>query len=108
MIDRALGLLREVDPKAAFAEWIDEGHAADLAFEGDAHAARWALGGLDEVDVVVQPNQPRWRKLLVADMDSTIIGQECVDELADYAGLKAEVAGITERAMQGELDFSSA
>jgi phosphoserine phosphatase len=47
-------------------------------------------------------------RLLVSDMDSTIIGQECIDELADYAGLKPQVAAITERAMQGELDFPSA
>jgi phosphoserine phosphatase len=46
--------------------------------------------------------------LLIADMDSTMIGQECIDELADYAGVKEQVAGITERAMHGELDFASA
>ena len=51
---------------------------------------------------------PRVKRLLVADMDSTIIGQECIDELADYAGVKPEVAAITERAMQGELDFGAA
>ena len=62
----------------------------------------------EEVDVVVQPDEPRWKRLLVADMDSTIIGQECIDELADYAGLKDKVAAITERAMQGELDFKAA
>jgi phosphoserine phosphatase len=50
----------------------------------------------------------RRKRLLVSDMDSTIIGQECLDELADFAGLKAEVAAITERAMRGELDFDSA
>ncbi len=60
------------------------------------------------MDVVVQPDEPRWKRLLVSDMDSTIIGQECIDELADYAGLKDKVAQITERAMQGELDFSGA
>jgi phosphoserine phosphatase len=108
LIDRALGLLREVDPKAAFAHWIDEGDAADLRFVGDLKAARWALGALDEVDVVVQSDEPRWRRLFVADMDSTIIGQESIDELADYAGLKTQVAQITERAMQGELDFGRA
>jgi phosphoserine phosphatase len=57
---------------------------------------------------VVQPDEPRWKRLFVADMDSTIIGQECIDELADYAGLKEKVARITERAMQGELDFPGA
>jgi len=108
LIDRALGLLREVDPKAAFHQWIDEGDAADLAFSGDIKTARWGLASLDGVDAIVQADEPRWRRLFVADMDSTIIGQECIDELADYAGLKDKVARITERAMQGELDFSGA
>jgi len=107
-IDRALGLLREIDPGARFDRWIDEGDAADLAFAGDFKAARWALSSLGDVDVAVQPAEPRWRRLLVSDMDSTIIDQECIDELADYAGLKDQVARITERAMQGELDFTSA
>jgi phosphoserine phosphatase len=108
IIDRALGLLRELDPKARFLAWIDEGDAADLAYSGDARAARWSLDALDGVDIVVQPSEPRWKRLFVADMDSTIIGQECIDELADYVGLKDRVARITERAMQGELDFPSA
>ena len=108
LVDRALGLLRELDPKAAFIHWIDEGDSADLRFGGDSRAARWALDALEGVDVVVQPEEPRWKRLLVADMDSTIIGQECIDELADYAGLKDKVARITERAMQGELDFPGA
>lgn len=108
LIDRALGLLREVDPKASFSHWIDEGDAADLIFNGDLKSPRWALSALDGLDVVVQPDEPRWKRLLVADMDSTVIGQECLDELADYAGLKDEVARITERAMQGEIDFSGA
>ena len=107
-IDRALGLLREIDPGARFDRWIDEGDAADLAFAGDFKAARWALSSLGDVDVAVQPAEPRWRRLLVSDMDSTIIDQECIDELADYAGLKDQVARITERAMQGEVDFTSA
>jgi phosphoserine phosphatase len=108
LVDRALGMLREVDPKARFAHWIDEGDAADLSFTGDRKSARWALAGLDQVDVVVQADEPRWKRLFVADMDSTIIGQECIDELADYAGLKDQVAQITERAMQGEIDFRGA
>ena len=108
MVDRALGLLREVDPKATFGHWIDEGDAADLRFTGDFKTARWALQALPDLDFVVQSDQPRWRRLLVADMDSTVIGQECIDELADYAGLKDEVARITDQAMRGELDFSGA
>jgi phosphoserine phosphatase len=108
LIDRVLGLLREIDPKAAFSHWIDEGDAVDLHFSGKAKDARWAIEGLEGIDVIVQPDEPRWKRLLVADMDSTIIGQECIDELADYAGLKEKVARITERAMQGELDFPRA
>ncbi|HEU4705380.1 MAG TPA: phosphoserine phosphatase SerB [Sphingomicrobium sp.] len=108
LVGRALGLLRELDPGADFAGWIDEGDAADLRFSSDPGAARRLLEPLPDVDVIVQPDGPRARKLLVADMDSTIIGQECIDELADFAGLKPEIAAITERAMQGELDFESA
>ena len=108
LVERALGLLRELDPGADFADWVDEGDAADLRFSTDLKAARWVLEELPGVDVVVHPDGPRAKKLLVADMDSTIIGQECIDELADFAGLKSEIAAITERAMQGELDFEAA
>jgi len=108
LIDRALGSLREIDPNAAFAGWIDEGDAVDLRVSGDIRAIRWALDGLPEVDVFVQPEEYRFKRLLVADMDSTIVGQECLDELADFAGLKREIAEITERAMQGQLDFQAA
>ena len=83
LIDRVLGVLRELDPKAGFLRWIDEGDAADLSYSGDSRAARWAMDGFEEVDIVVQDEEPRWKRLLVADMDSTIIGQECIDELAD-------------------------
>jgi phosphoserine phosphatase len=108
LIDRALGSLREIDPNAAFAGWVDEGDAVDLRVSGDIRAIRWALDGLPEVDVFVQPEEYRFKRLLVADMDSTIVGQECLDELADFAGLKREIAEITERAMQGQLDFKAA
>ena len=108
LIDRALGALREIDPKAAFSAWIDEGDAVDLRAVGDTQAIRWALDALDGVDVFVQPEENRFKRLLVADMDSTIVGQECLDELADFAGLKREIAEITERAMQGKLDFKAA
>lgn len=64
--------------------------------------------GAAPLDIIVQPAAGREKKLLIADMDSTIIGQECIDELADFAGLKAEIAAITERAMRGELDFEAA
>ena len=108
LVERALGLLRELDPAADFAGWIDDGDAADLRFSTDIRAVRWVLEALPDVDVIVQLDGSRAKRLLVADMDSTIIGQECIDELADYAGLKDEVAQITERAMQGEIDFRGA
>lgn len=61
-----------------------------------------------QIDVIVQPAANRKKRLLVADMDSTIIGQECIDELADFAGKRAEISEITGRAMRGELDFEGA
>jgi phosphoserine phosphatase len=69
--------------------------------------AREALAG-QAIDVCVQPWAGRRKRLLVADMDSTIIGCECLDELADFAGVKAQVSEITERAMRGEIAFEGA
>ena len=89
--------------------WIDEGSAADIDFTADPAAARAALEGLvPATDMVVQPSEGRAKRLLVADMDSTMITVECIDELADYAGIKAQVAKVTEAAMRGELDFEGA
>ncbi len=61
-----------------------------------------------EIDCAALPARNRKKRLLVCDMDSTIIEQECLDELADFAGLKAKISEITERAMRGELDFEDA
>ncbi len=90
--------------------WLDAGAAVDIGFAGLGQAAaRAALeAAVPHADIVVQPGSGRRKRLLIADMDSTMIGCECIDELADYAGLKAEVAAVTERAMRGELDFVAA
>ena len=104
--DRLLAAALERIGEARFLHWVEEGDAADLGIV-DRDAVRLALEGWEGVDVVVQPAGDREKKLLVADMDSTIIGQECIDELADYAGLKPQIAAITEQAMQGELDFAA-
>ena len=89
--------------------WIEEGVAADLSFAADPAAARTALERtFAGIDVVVQPTATRAKTLLVADMDSTMITVECIDELADYAGIKDQVAEVTEAAMRGELDFEGA
>jgi len=92
------------------AVWLDPGVAAEFPVEAMPEN-RWqvwqdfqSLG----VDLVVQPAGGRRKKMLLADMDSTMIEQECIDELADEAGVGAHVAGITRRAMNGELDFESA
>jgi phosphoserine phosphatase len=86
--------------------------AADIFVEGDEPAAlrghaRRALER-QAVDFCVQPEDGRRKRLLMADMDSTIIGCECLDELADFAGLKQEIASITARAMAGEIAFEGA
>ncbi|HEX9948182.1 MAG TPA: phosphoserine phosphatase SerB [Allosphingosinicella sp.] len=89
--------------------WIEEDKACDLLFSAAPGPARAALEGLiGGVDVIVQGEASRRRRLLVADMDSTMIEVECIDELADYAGLKAQVAAVTERAMRGEIGFETA
>ncbi|MDP5281174.1 phosphoserine phosphatase SerB [Sphingomonas sp. DG1-23] len=89
--------------------WLDEGRAADIPFQWAPGKARLALeGALPGVDIIIQPGSGREKKLLVADMDSTMITVECIDELADYAGIKAQIAEVTERAMRGELDFAEA
>jgi phosphoserine phosphatase len=89
--------------------WIEEDKACDVLFSAAPAPARAALEGLiGGVDVVVQGEEARRRRLLVADMDSTMIEVECIDELADYAGVKAEVAAVTERAMRGEIGFEAA
>ena len=92
--------------------WLSVGEAADLMFFGleaeeADRLAREALGDVP-LDLVSQPSGTRRKQLLISDMDSTIITVECIDELADFAGLKPQVAAITECAMNGELDFKSA
>ena len=92
------------------ATWLDPRVAAEFAVE-TVPDNRWHVWeGLQSIgiDLVVQPATGRKKRLLIADMDSTMIEQECIDELADEAGVGAHVAGITARAMNGELDFEDA
>ena len=81
---------------------VEAGERAPLAL-----AARTAIA-VAPVDVCLQPVEGRRKRLLLADMDSTLIGCEGLDELADFAGVKAEVAEVTERAMRGEIAFEGA
>ncbi len=108
-IRTVVALLGRAGVQARDQRLTEAGSACDLLVGGDLVAGRAVLDGkLDAIDVVVQPMRAREKRLLVADMDSTMITVECIDELADYAGLRAEVAAITERAMLGELDFEAA
>jgi len=101
--------LRDADCGPEPFVWIDEGNAADIPFQGAPDRAREVLTAVSAgVDVVIQPAGARTKRLLVADMDSTMITVECIDELADYAGIKDRVAAVTEAAMRGELDFAGA
>src|SRR3954466_8393997 len=109
IVDGALAVL----PSPGEARWLFNEVAVDIPFTGSEdikameQRLRNARGDLP-IDIVVQPAAFRRKKLFLADMDSTMIGQECIDELADFAGLKAHVAGITERAMRGEIAFEPA
>lgn len=102
-VARALGI------RADGADWLAEGIAVDLPVSGadTVEAARVALAGRP-VDAVAQPLAHRRKRLLVADMESTIIENEMLDELAEFLGLRERIAAITARAMNGEIDFAGA
>lgn len=93
-------------------DWLKPSYACDLLFKHLEHeqAEKIATELIAEaaIDFIVQPAINRRKKMLISDMDSTMITVECIDEIADFAGVKARVADITERAMRGELDFMAA
>ena len=102
-------------PRAGAPTWLAPGNAADIPFAPPAGSdnTRWAQAvratlGAAPIDVVVQAAGGRRKRLLVADMDSTLIEQECIDELADVVGRRAEVSDITARSMRGEVAFEPA
>lgn len=102
------GMGAMIDPP----DWLSYRTAADLPFVGiecaDARDLAYEALGDIAVDAVAQPSKDRCKKLLVADMESTIIENEMLDELADEAGIRDQIADITARAMNGELDFEGA
>jgi phosphoserine phosphatase len=111
VLGRARGALPSTEPPI----WLARAVAADIPFAAPpasdhrtlAEQVRAATSPAP-LDVVVQRADGRCKTLFLADMDSTMIGQECVDELADYVGVKPRVAAITERAMRGEIEFAPA
>jgi phosphoserine phosphatase len=92
------------------AVWLNPGIAAEFSCENIPENRWQTWKALQDIglDLVVQPQAGRRKRMLLADMDSTMIRQECIDELADMAGVGPRVADITARAMNGELDFEGA
>lgn len=111
LVARCRATLEAVGSPPGTPNWLSEREAADIPFVGNADqataAARAALGDAP-VDVIATSAEGRRKRLLVADMDSTIVTSETLDELAAYAGLKEQIAAITRRSMNGELDFRTA
>ncbi|HZT50486.1 MAG TPA: phosphoserine phosphatase SerB [Stellaceae bacterium] len=110
--DAAARALAAIGARVGTPDWLDPGIACDLPFAGadPAHAAvvaRAALGAAP-IDLVAQAAAGRRKRILVADMESTIIANEMLEELADFLGLRAQVAAVTRRAMNGEIDFAAA
>jgi phosphoserine phosphatase len=111
--DAAVRAARAVLPDPAAPLVLARSIAVDIPFGGAGEPRalterlRQALAGAP-LDVAVQPLADRRKRLFLTDMDSTMIDQECIDELADYVGLKPRVAAITERAMRGEIEFEPA
>lgn len=90
--------------------WLSPDEAAEFEMERlpDTAEGTWSALQDQAVDLLIQPSEGRRKKMLLADMDSTMICQECIDELAEVAGVGAQVKDITARAMNGELDFEAA
>ena len=102
-VQSAADVLRATGAVVGTPDWLAPGIACDIPFEG----AGMELG-MTGVDAVIVPAVNRRKKLLVADMESTMIENEMLDELADFLGLREKIAGITARAMNGEIDFEAA
>ncbi|PSH69891.1 phosphoserine phosphatase SerB [Phyllobacterium brassicacearum] len=109
----SLGIKASAAVNATGLYWLADGIACDIAlrdgtYAADAHAELTRAIDGAPIDIVVQNQDSRRKKILIADMDSTMIQQECIDELAEEAGLRDKVAAITARAMNGEIAFEPA
>jgi len=112
--EAAIALAAKALPAVGKPLWLAKGIAADLPFDGgnaDLRALQETLRkqlASARIDIVLQSAEGRRKRLYLSDMDSTVIGQECIDELADFVAMKPRVAEITERAMRGEIEFEPA
>ncbi len=113
VLEKAFGERAAEAVNASGLYWLADGIACDLVLKdasdaAEAEATLRALIGALPIDVAIQDQDSRRKKFLIADMDSTMIAQECIDELADVVGLKDKVSEITARAMNGEIAFEPA
>lgn len=112
IVDHAVDLLNKRSCRNVRRHWLGEKIAAELLFAADTLDGSKLLATADledaPIDVIVQPAENRKKRILIADMDSTIIEVECLDQLADFAGIKDKISAITERAMRGEIEFEAA
>ncbi len=111
--DAVRGALDDLGAETGPVRWLAAGEACDITFAGLAPeqadgAARRALSQAAPIDVIAQPVADRGKALLIADMDSTIVTSETLDDLADHAGVRDAIAALTDRAMNGEIDFADA
>ncbi len=103
IVQAAVEVLRSTGAMVGTPDWLAPGIACDIPFDGESMEM-----GMTGIDAVTVPAANRRKKLLVADMESTMIENEMLDELADFLGLREKIAGITARAMNGEIDFEAA
>lgn len=112
VLSELLAVLEDKNQFPAKLDWLVPGRVVDVWFSGmlptETQQFMYEFAERNSVDIFIQLANRRQFKLLISDMDSTMITVECIDELADYVGKKTEVSKITERAMNGELDFVEA
>ena len=107
-VQSALEILRAGGAPVGTADWLAADIACQIPFDGAVPAGVETGLGMTGVDAVLVPSDGRRKKLLVADMESTIIENEMLDELAEFLGLREKISAITARAMNGEIDFADA
>jgi phosphoserine phosphatase len=111
IVEAAVRILRSGGAMVGTPDWLAPEIACDIPFDGPPDGSLYGSGsglGMTGIDAVVVPAAYRRKRLLVADMESTIIENEMLDELADFLGLREPIAAITARAMNGEIDFAAA